>query len=497
MFDRIRRPARGLTVTLGAVLVLGAGQAAAAPIPQEPGSAPGFSGSPATAQPITGIPAVPQHPYLAPGASSNIHDDGWMTNTYPGPGPLGVAPQTNSLLLGSECGSIAFDRAGRIVTACLGADTALYLIDPVGLRVLGSYPLPRRAVTDYLRQGAFSDFTGGGYFYLDNAGRAVIGTHDDHVLVLAETAAADGFTLQRDDDLRAALHPDEIVNSVLPDSTGRFWFVARTDGAVGTIDPETGAVQVIRLGTGADGEIENSFAVGADGDVYLATDHELLRFDAGPHGEPAVTWRVTYANSGRRKPGQVDAGTGTTPALLPGGYVAVTDNADPMNVVVYRTAPNAAARQVCSVPVFAPGASATENSLIAAGRSLVVENNFGYTGPEATLLGRTTTPGFARVDLDADGRGCHREWSTDAEAGPTVVPKLSLATGLIYTYTKGSGPEDPWYWTALDFRTGRTVWKQLSGAGPLFNNNYSGIALGPDGTAYLGVLGGLISVRDR
>jgi len=56
---------------------------------------------------------------------------------------------------------------------------------------------------------------------------------------------------------------------------------------------------------------------------------------------------------------------------------------------------------------------------------------------------------------------------------------------------------DPWYWTALDFRTGKTVFKQLAGTGSLgFNNNYAGLALSRRGTAYLGTLGGLIAFRD-
>src|SRR6202000_2283110 len=95
----------------------------------------------------------------------------------------------------------------------------------------------------------------------------------------------------------------------------------------------------VKLGSGAVGEIENSFAVGNDGDVYIASSQSLYRFDAGPGGIPQITWQVTYPNSGIHKPGQVDAGTGTTPAVMSGGYVAITDNADPMDVVVYRTAP--------------------------------------------------------------------------------------------------------------------------------------------------------------
>jgi outer membrane protein assembly factor BamB len=58
-------------------------------------------------------------------------------------------------------------------------------------------------------------------------------------------------------------------------------------------------------------------------------------------------------------------------------------------------------------------------------------------------------------------------------------------------------PEDPWYLTALDARTGLRVWSILTGVGLGYNNNYAPITLGPDGTAYLGVLGGLVSVTAR
>jgi hypothetical protein len=85
-------------------------------------------------------------------------------------------------------------------------------------------------------------------------------------------------------------------------------------------------------------------------------------------------------------------------------------------------------------------------------------------------------------------------WTNTSVAAPTVVPKLSLANGLIYTYTKPEGGEDPWYWTALDFRTGKAVWSRLAGTGALYNNNYAGIALSPAGGAYLGVLGGIVSL---
>ena len=147
--------------------------------------------------------------------------------------------------------------------------------------------------------------------------------------------------------------------------------------------------------------------------------------------------------------------------------------------------------------MFSEGASATENSLIASKRSLIVENNYGYQDPFGLNSGAVTEPGFARVDIDKDGKGCTKKWTNHDVRAPTVVPKLSTKTGLIYTYQR---PEDPtnqgYFWTAIDFRTGKTKWTKYAGSGLVYNNNYAGLALGPDGTAYLGVIGGIVALRD-
>ena len=105
-----------------------------------------------------------------------------------------------------------------------------------------------------------------------------------------------------------------------------------------------------------------------------------------------------------------------------------------MNVVVYRRGVHVRGdRVVCTVPVFDKGASATDNSLIAAGRAIVVTNNYGYAGPVGTSTGEASTPGITRVDVDRDGRGCHVVWENTEERSPSAVPKLSLANGLVYT----------------------------------------------------------------
>jgi hypothetical protein len=464
----------------------------AVPIPSAPAS-PAFTGAPATPHPIRGIAPTPHNRFMAPNGRSEIHDDAWQTDAYTWAGPLGRAPVVSSTLINHDCGSITFDAQGRLVSVCVGlAGPELYMFDPHTLATLATFALPPR---QSVPTNVFQDFTGGGYFYLDSRNQVVTSTTTRHILVIGETAS--GFVQEHDYDLSGVLSASEQITSALPDSHGLLWFVARTDGVVGTLNLSSGAIHVVRVGHGSVGEIENSFAADQHGGVFIASDVRLYRFTAGAGGVPRITWSERYPNSGVAKPGQVDAGTGTTPTVMQGGYVNITDNANPMDVVVYRTAVKIhGPRLVCKVPVFGRGASDTENSLMVAGRSMLVENNYGYTGPTTTSNGGVTAPGFARVDINRNGRGCHTVWTNTTDAAPTVVSKLSLAAGLVYTYTKGAGATDPWYFTALDFRTGREVYRQLAGTGVGYNNNYAGIAIARDGDEYLGTLDGVVALRD-
>ena len=349
---------------------------------------------------------------MAPNGDSEIHDDGWQTDVNTWGGPLGRSPETISSDVQHDCGSITFDRRGRVVSVCVGvAGPQLYMFDPNTLATLATFSLPPR---QDVPSNPFQDFTGGGYFYLDDQDRVVTATTTKHIYVIAETPGSPGFTLVHDYDLTSVVSSSEKITSALPDSNGLLWFVTKTDGVVGTLNLATGAIHAIHLGNGAVGEIENSFATDQNGGVYIATNRKLYRFGAGPDGVPKIVWQVTYPNSGEHKPGQVDDGTGTTPTVMPGGYVNITDNADPMDIMVYRTAARpfrwvrrhhhrrrvALPRQVCKVPIFSKGASADENSIIAAGRSMIAENNYGYTGPQSLEPDNVTTPGFVRVDLN-------------------------------------------------------------------------------------------------
>ena len=147
--------------------------------------------------------------------------------------------------------------------------------------------------------------------------------------------------------------------------------------------------------------------------------------------------------------------------------------------------------------MFEKGASATDQSLIAAGNSIVVENNYGYTGPAVGESGATTEPGLERVDVRgrpaaarvwrsrarSRRRWCRSSRSRPASSTPTPSRRATTAT-------------DAWYFTALDFRTGAHGLQALAGTGLGYNNNYAPVTLGPDGTAYVGVLGGLIRLAD-
>jgi hypothetical protein len=53
-----------------------------------------------------------------------------------------------------------------------------------------------------------------------------------------------------------------------------------------------------------------------------------------------------------------------------------------------------------------------------------------------------------------------------------------------------------YYWTALDFRTGEVVWQKMAGTGWRFDGWYLGLGIGPTGTLYAGVYGGLAAMRD-
>lgn len=462
------------------------------PIPQGPGAlvTPKYVGRPAITRPVTGM-EIPQHPYLARNGTSSMHNDAWATDAYAGPGPVGESPEVDTAWFGiEECATLAFDSRDRIIALCGDLEgPTLRILDPESMRPLATRDLPDRV--DVNGKAPWENLCGGSYFYLDERDRAVVATTDRRIVVF-ETADADGepdLTLAETYDVSDAVADDDCLIALMPDWDGRIWFETQ-NGVVGAVDPGTGDLRSLDL----EEEIANSFSVDEDGGVYVVTVESFYRLEADRSGRPEVVWRAQYDRGSEVKPGQLSQGSGTTPTLLPGGLVAITDNAEPrMNVIFLR---RDTGEKVCQAPVFEEDASATDNSLVAVGDGVIVENNYGYKSPLSTFLGFGTSPGFARVDV-VDGK-CEVVWTSDLNA-PTSVAKVSLETGLLYAYTKRSTlwGVSAWYLTAIDVHTGRHVFSVRTGLGTLMNNHYAAVTLGPDGSAYIATLAGMVRVRDR
>jgi hypothetical protein len=452
------------------------------PVPPGPGAlvTPRYVGRPALPRPVR--LSVPQHPGLAVGGAATVLGDGWATGTYAWAGPLGESPDVDTAWYGREhCAELAVDGHGRLVALCREGDRPkLHVIDPDTLRPLAGKDLP-----------AGPGGPCGHAFLLDDADRAVVATADRHVLVVGtdDAEGAPDLTTQARHDLSGRVPADDCLVAVLPDWRGRLWY-ATGDGRIGTVGDRARAATVLDLGEA----VTSALAADRAG-VYAVTTHAVYRLRVHPRtGRPVVAWRSSYDRGSERKPGQPGQGSGTAPTLLPGGLVAIADNADPtMHVVFLRRSDGAL---VCQAGVFGDDRGATGTSLVAVGAGVVVENNRGYSGPLSTALGRTTQPGLARVDV-AGGR-CVVRW-TSAESAPSSVSKLSLANGLVYAYTKRHSwwGANAWYLTGIDARTGRTVFAVRTGLGALMDNDHSAVTLARDGSAYVATLGGLVRVRDR
>jgi hypothetical protein len=191
-----------------------------------------------------------------------------------------------------------------------------------------------------------------------------------------------------------------------------------------------------------------------------------------------VVWRAPY-----------DGESGSAPVVLSSGLVALAVNTDAgLQVVMHRPSDG---EEACHATVFGDEGS-TDGGVVAAGDAVVVQNGHGYGGPLSTVLGRTSDRGLARVDAD-----CTVAWSVDLDV-PSSAPAVSLASGLAFTYLKRHSwlGVDAWYLGSVDLRTGRLVYAVRTGLTALADSHHGAVGLGPDGSAYVPVLGGLVRVRD-
>nr|WP_277628045.1 6-pyruvoyl tetrahydrobiopterin synthase [Arsenicicoccus dermatophilus] len=433
-------------------------------------------------------------PGLGPDGTATMHGDGRSSDVTPHPG-VGRGPVTATWHdLSAACPTILQGRDRMVVALCtqvLGRTPVVLLLDPASGARLASLPVAKGALL------------GGVYAYVDDQDRLVLvdGTH--HLLRVAhERTAAGGWTLRTTSSVSVAdfvtggdpASTDAVVG-LSPDRHGHVWLATR-EGRVGVLDPATGAVHGTRLAAGE--RIDNSISAARTG-VAVVSSHATYLLD-DESGEPAVRWRRAYDRGTARKPGQLSWGSGATPTFFgPGGddYVTVTDNADGQeHLLVLRSSDG---ELVCSPAIFTPGASGTENSAMAHGRTVVVASTYGYpypalpegAGPSVPATAAFARGGIERFEVAEDGSGCTRTWS--APVASAAVPRWSLADDTIYTVERppvlgGTGPS--LHAVALDAATGRVVSRTYVG-GPLRDTLEMVGTITPDGVWWQGGVTGV------
>ncbi|MCF6376019.1 hypothetical protein L2K70_00195 [Nocardioides KLBMP 9356] len=424
------------------------------PIPPAPGAwaVPRYVGRPADARPIA--TEAPQHPHRTTGAAAQR------------PGPLGLQPEVETAWLHQRCGQIAPTSEGALVARCEDGDgSRLRLLDPDSMRPTATYDLGPASADPACSADAF---------YLDDHDRAVVA--EQRTVSAVDTGDA-SLDLSGTWDLKPWIPYGDCVVAIAPDWSGLMWWVSAT-GLLGTLEPGSGRVAVLDLAE----PVRRGIAVDARA-TYVVSDEALYRLTAGPDGTPRTEWRAEQANA-----------SGSAPVLLDGGAVAVTEEVDDRLGVTFLARDTGA--PICRQPVFEEGDGSTRSDLASLGSGVVVANNHGYSSPRSTLLGFTSDPGIARVDL-VDGT-CVVRWTSEA-VSPSSGVTASWPTGLVYAWTKrpSLAGVSAWYLTALDAGSGRSMWSVRTGTGLAAGSDGSRVALGPDGSAWLGTLAGLVRVRDR
>ena len=459
--------------------------------------------------------AIPAHPLMATGGNS-MHNDAYESDVNSARGPLGLHPRIVSHSEGfGGYGTLTFDSRGRIVAVYgNGKNLQLVIMDPDTLDWLATYPLPGRSWYFPLQGVLPWKYIGAGmYFYLDNEDNVVVPTTLNTVQIIhIPKDSNDSFRLLREYDLSKYVVklPWPKLDSVAwifpewknpEEKDQRYWY-ATIEGLVGTVEKESGAVHTLKLENEI---IENSFAIGEEG-LFVISDKAVYRMASKDDGSIVTLWRKGYDYGPAQKTGLISRGSGSSVDLVgtpADGLVIVTDNAEPRIHVEFYRRDNG--EKVCSVPLFEAGKSATDLSVLSFTQadsdgkpngvySAMIENNWGhhdfpYSEP---------VPGITRVDAVKQPDGsyqCNTIWESKEKG--IAGAKLSLGSGLLYMYTNDDAVARGWYFTALDFATGKTVWRQHTGIGNGFNAWQGVLFLHPtNGALYTTTIFGIVMMQD-
>lgn len=412
-----------------------------------------------------------QNPYLGINSLATMHGDAQSSDATPfaGPGDPGVGGSWKVTFTNhwAACPTILAGQDGYIqalMTQFLGSDAKLRkpklaIIEPASGAQLGAIEIPTGALL------------GGVYAYLDADSNLVMVDGTNALTWISHSQDGMKVWVSRRIDLTDAmkLEPKDHVVGIVPDWHGRIW-VASERGVVGLIDPKRNVVRLTKLQQYSPAErIDNSISACPQG-VSIITSHGIYMLGADAStSKPRIIWSHSYDRGTKQKPGQLSHGSGATATFFgPNGsdYVMLSDNADRQEkLIVYRSADGSA---VGEGPLFTPGASGTENSMIGVQNSIVGACTFGYPYaqyPDTKPAYRAqVAPGMERWDVNDDASGITLKWRNNGIYS-AAVPRLSTTDNLIYTCERPRGPAGVLtgpvvYACAIDMDSGRVVHRQ-------------------------------------
>lgn len=412
-----------------------------------------------------------QNPYLGINSLATMHGDAQSSDATPfaGPGDPGVGGTWKVTFTNhwAACPTILAGQDGYIqalMTQFLGSDAKLRkpklaIIEPASGAQLGAMEIPTGALL------------GGVYAYLDADSNLVMVDGTNALTWISHSQDGMKVWVSRRIDLTDAmkLEPKDHVVGIVPDWHGRIW-VASERGVVGLIDPKRSVVRLTKLQQYSPTErIDNSISACPQG-VSIITSYAIYMLGADAStSKPRIIWSHSYDRGTKQKPGQLSHGSGATATFFgPNGsdYVMLSDNADRQEkLIVYRSADGSA---VGEGPLFTPGASGTENSMIGVQNSIVGACTFGYPYaqyPDTKPAYRAqVAPGMERWDVNDDASGITLKWRNNGIYS-AAVPRLSTADNLIYTCERPRGPAGVLtgpvvYACAIDMDSGRVVHRQ-------------------------------------
>lgn len=412
-----------------------------------------------------------QNPYLGINSLATMHGDAQSSDATPfaGPGDPGVGGTWKVTFTNhwAACPTILAGQDGYIqalMTQFLGSDAKvrkpkLAIIEPASGAQLGAMEIPTGALL------------GGVYAYLDADSNLVMVDGTNALTWISHSQDGMKVWVSRRIDLTDAmkLEPKDHVVGIVPDWHGRIW-VASERGVVGLIDPKRNVVRLTKLQQYSPTErIDNSISACPQG-VSIITSYGIYMLGADAStSKPRIIWSHSYDRGTKQKPGQLSHGSGATATFFgPNGsdYVMLSDNADRQEkLIVYRSTDGSA---VGEGPLFTPGASGTENSMIGVQNSIVGACTFGYPYaqyPDTKPAYRAqVAPGMERWDVNDDASGITLKWRNNGIYS-AAVPRLSTADNLIYTCERPRGPAGVLtgpvvYACAIDMDSGRVVHRQ-------------------------------------